>query len=869
MRRASLPTKSRIRFLGRRLLILYSALLLLSHAVRLATRSSARPRPDQGTITLQAVRGDQTLPGKITLAYRELRPVAIPNPPAVLLLHGSPMASETFNDLAALLAQQYRVLVPDLPGFRGSTPALPDYSIRAHAHYLTQFLEQLQIPRVHVLGYSQGGGVAIHLTALEKSRVQSVTLLSAIGVQEMELFGDYHLNHAVHGLQLVLTALVQEGLPHFGHLDDAYLNFSYARNFFDSDQRPLRALLQAYQNPALIMHGKSDPLVPLAAALEHHRLLPHSELQLYDGGHELVFTAAQTLLPAIVSFITRVEQGRARLRAQAEPERLARAQQAFDPRTIPQPQGLALAVLMLLLAGATLVSEDLACISAGLLVAHGTVGFWFATTACFFGIFAGDLLLYWCGRLLGPLLARPPFCWFIKSQELERAKTWFEGRGAKAVFFSRFLPGSRLPTYAAAGVLGVNFWRFAFYLLTAVAVWAPLAIWLSARLGQPVKQFFSFWNSHAVLAFLASALVMWALLRMIVPLFTYRGRRLLLSWWRRKTRWEFWPAWWFYPPVVLYCLYLALKHRSLTLFTAANPGIVAGGFIGESKFEILQKLSGANGYIARGKLIAASSWEERRQHVQDFMQQHRLAFPIVLKPDVGQRGAGVAIIRTEKALHDYLREAAGPLIVQEYIAGHEFGVFYYRNPDREKGDIYAITDKRFPYVTGDGHSTLEELILKDDRAVCQARFHFGKHRGRLHEIPAAGERVPLVELGTHCRGALFLDGDHLKTPALIEAIDEVSKKFEGFYFGRYDIRAPSVDDFRQGRNFKVVELNGVTSEATSIYDPRHSLWQAYRVLFKQWRLAFEIAAQNVAAGARPAPVTTLLQSLLSHKTTAP
>src|SRR5262245_63162472 len=64
---------------------------------------------------------------------------------------------------------------------------------------------------------------------------------------------------------------------------------------------------------------------------------------------------------------------------------------------------------------------------------------------------------------------------------------------------------------------------------------------------------------------------------------TYRNRRLILSSWRRLTRWEFWPPSAFYPPMVAYLAYLMAKHRSLTLFTAANPAIMGGGFIGESK----------------------------------------------------------------------------------------------------------------------------------------------------------------------------------------------------------------------------------------------------------------------------------------------
>jgi hypothetical protein len=145
-----------------------------------------------------------------------------------------------------------------------------------------------------------------------------------------------------------------------------------------------------------------------------------------------------------------------------------------------------------------------------------------------------------------------------------------------------------------------------------------------------------------------------------------------------------------------------------------------------------------------------------------------------------------------------------------------------------------------------------------------ARFFLDKHKTRTSEIPAKGERVQLVELGTHSKGALFLDGGWIKTPELEARIDEIGRSFEGFYFGRFDIRTPSVDDFKMGRNFKIVELNGVTSEATHIYDPRNSVIDAYRVLFEQWRLAFEIGAQNRRRGVKPRTLRELLKGLKDY-----
>jgi hypothetical protein len=191
------------------------------------------------------------------------------------------------------------------------------------------------------------------------------------------------------------------------------------------------------------------------------------------------------------------------------------------------------------------------------------------------------------------------------------------------------------------------------------------------------------------------------------------------------------------------------------------------------------------------------------------------------------------------------------------VEGFEFGVFYYRYPGESKGRIFAITEKLFPQVIGDGKRSLAQLILKDPRAVCLADVYFSCSRRSVNDVPASGEAVRLVEIGSHCRGSLFLDGSKFKTAALEDAIDRISHRHPGFFYGRYDIRARSTQAFQEGHSFKVIELNGVSAEATHIYDPAISLLGAYRSLFRQWRLAFDIGARNRNRGAQPTPARDL------------
>ena len=80
-------------------------------------------------------------------------------------------------------------------------------------------------------------------------------------------------------------------------------------------------------------------------------------------------------------------------------------------------------------------------------------------------------------------------------------------------------------------------------------------------------------------------------------------------------------------------------------------------------------------------------------------------------------------------------------------------------------------------------------------------------------------------------------------------MDEIARAYRGFYVGRFDVRYTDVDAFKAGRDLAIVELNGVTSEPTNIYDPDGTLLDAYRQLFRQWSITFAIGAANRRAGA--------------------
>ena len=95
---------------------------------------------------------------------------------------------------------------------------------------------------------------------------------------------------------------------------------------------------------------------------------------------------------------------------------------------------------------------------------------------------------------------------------------------------------------------------------------------------------------------------------------------------------------------------------------------------------------------------------------------------------------------------------------------------------------------------------------------------------------------------------MFKDGTDLFSEKLEKKIDEISGSFEGFYFGRFDVRFNNIERLKQGKDFSIIELNGAMSESTNLYDPKFSIFQSYSILFKQWSILFRIGYENYQRG---------------------
>ncbi len=322
---------------------------------------------------------------------------------------------------------------------------------------------------------------------------------------------------------------------------------------------------------------------------------------------------------------------------------------------------------------------------------------------------------------------------------------------------------------------------------------------------------------------------------------------------------EFWPDWLFYFPVAVHWIALGVRYCDFSLPTAANPLITAGGLCGESKLESLEQVQGpVRDLIARYTSIRARHGDV--EAAETAMAAAAIDYPVVAKPAVGCNGTGVRLLRGRDDLVRYLADfpSGECLVLQEFVADEgEAGVFYVRHPDDNTGRITSITLKHAPVVLGDGRSTLRQLILADPRAGRVSHLYLPRLAHRLHEVPRQGERVVLVFVGNHCKGSIFEDGTRLVTPALTEAFERIARGMPEFHFGRIDVRFASLAAFLRGEGFRIIEINGVGSEATHIWDPNTRLRDAWGAQFFHYGAAFRIAAANRARGHRSCGVASM------------
>ncbi|MDD9894966.1 MAG: D-alanine--D-alanine ligase [Gammaproteobacteria bacterium] len=323
---------------------------------------------------------------------------------------------------------------------------------------------------------------------------------------------------------------------------------------------------------------------------------------------------------------------------------------------------------------------------------------------------------------------------------------------------------------------------------------------------------------------------------------------------RKTSFFEFWPMWLMYIPVVLLWLLLAIRYRSLSLPLIASPAVPLSGMVGVAKTAVFD----AAGSDARKWILPWCVYrvtdiplQRQSQSVLELLKRNNLVLPIVGKPNIGCRGAGVKLLKNEAELESYLSNfpAAGSIQFQQLSEWDaEAGVFYVRYPNTDGGEITSLTLKYTPYVIGDGKSSLAQLIAADPRAGELQYLYAERHKQQWYEVIPEGRPYRLVFSASHCRGAVFRDGkDHINIK-LTQALDRIFDNIPDYFYGRLDIKFKDLESLKAGENFDIIEINGASSESINIWDRNTSFLTAIKTLLQQYHTLFKLGHANRARG---------------------
>jgi poly(3-hydroxyalkanoate) depolymerase len=278
----------------------------------------------------------QGRPQKVAARGRVLR-VAVregePGRPPLLLCNGIGASLELLQPFVDALHPRREIIRFDLPGIGRSPLPVAPYHMMTLAGLLAGLLDSLGHPRADVLGYSWGGGLAQQFALRRPDRVRRLVLVAtgtgalmvparprvlrhmltprrhrdpAYAVRVAgELYGGSMRGNPSRAGDLLHPAAAPAG-PRRGYYYQLLAGLGWT-------SLPLLPLLR---QPTLVIAGDDDPIVPPANAKIMRRLIPHSELHLYHGGHLDLIAEPGRLAPLVEAFLDRgeghgaAEQGR-------------------------------------------------------------------------------------------------------------------------------------------------------------------------------------------------------------------------------------------------------------------------------------------------------------------------------------------------------------------------------------------------------------------------------------------------------------------------------------------------------------------------------------------------------------------------------
>ncbi|MEO8853674.1 MAG: hypothetical protein ABI359_07845 [Ginsengibacter sp.] len=310
---------------------------------------------------------------------------------------------------------------------------------------------------------------------------------------------------------------------------------------------------------------------------------------------------------------------------------------------------------------------------------------------------------------------------------------------------------------------------------------------------------------------------------------------------KRFVDWHHWPFFPFYFPLFFVWAWYIIKSRSLWFFSSSNPTLTFGGFEGETKKEMYDLLPPGS-YPKTLYIDPKISFPDLLQ----LIKSHSFSFPFIVKPNVGMEGILFRKIDNEKQLEIYHAKITFDYLVQELVDFPlEIGLFYIRHPNENSGKITALFSKKFPIITGNGISTIGEILQKNN---CKIVEESGKLTAEeLQRILPKNETFPLSFVGNRYHGTSFHDLSELIDKSLLSVFDKLSLS-SSFYYGRYDIKCASIEDLKNEINFSILEFNGAGSIPNHVYTGNFTLIKAYKEIIGHWKSLYEISAHNYENG---------------------
>ncbi len=301
---------------------------------------------------------------------------------------------------------------------------------------------------------------------------------------------------------------------------------------------------------------------------------------------------------------------------------------------------------------------------------------------------------------------------------------------------------------------------------------------------------------------------------------------------------EFWPSWLFEFPFYLYLGVQCLRQRVSVPFLAKANYALDHGEIGiGSKFHTQQQFDQSL-FLPTELMRSSFSQVDKQSFIINFADRH--GYPVILKPDIGMVGKGIIKLEKDGDIASCLSKLSGDYLVQKFTPFRfECGIFYTREQGVAK--ITGINVKHFPTVVGNGQDSLLTLAKNHYRYT----HHWATFLQYFDTavVPVDGESVCLSFIGSHTMGCKFTDDAHLLTVALEKKLFDLFESQPGFNYGRLDVKAENEQALQRGE-FIIIEVNGISSLPTHMFDPRHSIWQAYKIFFSHGKRLVSIAREH-------------------------